>query len=50
MGFSFTITGMFLKVPETSQQITITTEKIEVSDDEKMQEKQVRYKAYIPYF
>jgi hypothetical protein len=43
--FSFMISGMFLNLPEASQQTTMRIEKIAVKADEKKQMKQVRYKA-----
>ena len=45
MEFSFRMRGIFLNVPEASQQTSMITEKIAVNADEKKQMKQVRYKA-----
>jgi len=45
MEFSFIMRGIFLNVPEASQQINMTIENSAVKADENKQVKQVRYKA-----
>ncbi|MCK5349131.1 MAG: hypothetical protein KAJ25_07055, partial [Desulfobacula sp.] len=45
MEFSFIMRGIFLNVPEASQQTSMRIEKIAVNAVENKQVKQVRYKA-----